>query len=751
MTRQRWREVTKKKPCPACGKSDWCAWTPDGQMLKCERTTEAPSGMVLVKAEDAGGLLKYAEAEAQRRTRAAKTRKPKKPVKIYGTAREAVAELERRHGKRSAMWTFTDATGEPVGLIVRWDTAEGKDIRPVAKNGDGWIVGAMPEPRPLYRLPDLKDAARVYVSEGEKSADTARSLGLTATTSAGGSKAAQKADWRPLAGKEVVLLPDNDEPGREYAEAVTGILAKLTPEPVLKIVELPDLPAAGDIVDYAADRREAGLADGAIRAEVEALADSAKPKPSLAPSPVLTRLSDVQAEPVRWLWPNRMALGKLTLWAGHPDLGKSCLSLDVVARLSAGRPFPDCPDVPNPAAGTILLSAEDDVADTIKPRLTAAGANTGRIVALEAVRTYDLESDAERRATFNLARDLPMLEQAIAGLPDCKLVVIDPLSACLGKTDSHRDADIRGLLAPLTELATRLRVAVLAVTHLRKNSDGPAIHQSMGSLAFVAAARAAYVVARDATDPTGKRKLFLPMKNNLSDLRSGLAYELVRSATGYPMVRWEPEPVEMSADEALAVPTGGRPGPEPQERTEAEEWLRDALADGPRPASELFSEAAADGITKGTLKRAKGQLGVVAKKGGWDGGWAWRLPEHHGREAPTEITCAPSAEPAPLRENRELSGSGAEATCPEGTEEAQVPECRERDGEGVGPEADDDDADCTVTPSPRLDPEQPGPVDRLSGEQRERYKAVYWSRDASMPAEERHRRAWRAAVGRAER
>ena len=131
--------------------------------------------------------------------------------RTFLTARAAIAELERRHGPRSAMWTYRNAQNEPVGVIVRWDRPEGKDIRPVARHSDGWVIGGMPEPRPLYRLPELAHAKRIYVVEGEKAAEAAWSIGLTATTSPHGSKSAKKADWSPLAGKEVVISPDNNK------------------------------------------------------------------------------------------------------------------------------------------------------------------------------------------------------------------------------------------------------------------------------------------------------------------------------------------------------------------------------------------------------------------------------------------------------------------------------------------------------------------------------------------------------------
>jgi hypothetical protein len=202
--------------------------------------------------------------------------KAKSGGRTFPTANAAVAELERRHGKRSALWTYHDVTGEPVGLVVRWDRSDGKDILPLARHADGWRIKAMPQPRPLYGLPNLAAARLVVVTEGEKAADAARSLGFTATTSAGGSEAAEQTYWGPLAGKDVWILPDNDPPGRKYADTVAGILAQLTPAPVVRVVELPDLPDGGDIVDWIDAHGEAAEPDG-MWTEIEAMAQAVEP------------------------------------------------------------------------------------------------------------------------------------------------------------------------------------------------------------------------------------------------------------------------------------------------------------------------------------------------------------------------------------------------------------------------------------------------------------------------------------------
>jgi len=235
-------------------------------------------------------------------------------AKTFPTARDAVAELERRHGPRSATWTYHNAAGDPVGLVVRWNTPTGKDVRPVSRkaDGSGWCIGGMPAPRPLYGLPDLlatPAAARVYVTEGEKAADAARAVGLVATTSPHGSKSAGKADWSPVAGRGVVVLPDHDDAGERYADDVARLATAAGAKSVriVRLVELwADLPEGGDRADLLNDRGGDVTGGGAIRAEVEALtdktdADTVTPDaPGGGAVPAFTPFrADVLPEPVR--------------------------------------------------------------------------------------------------------------------------------------------------------------------------------------------------------------------------------------------------------------------------------------------------------------------------------------------------------------------------------------------------------------------------------------------------------------------
>jgi len=211
--------------------------------------------------------------------------------RTFKTAREAVECLERRSGRRSAMWTYHDADGESVGVVLRWDKpGGGKSILPVSRTPRGWIVGGMPEPRPLYRLPDLLaggPGVRVCVFEGEKAADAARTLEMVATTSPHGSKSAGKADWSALAGRQVVIFPDHDKPGEKYADDVARLATAAGAKSVriVRLVELwADLPEGGDMADLVA--RAGGDLDalGTLAAEVESMAEAAVP-PRTKPAP----------------------------------------------------------------------------------------------------------------------------------------------------------------------------------------------------------------------------------------------------------------------------------------------------------------------------------------------------------------------------------------------------------------------------------------------------------------------------------
>jgi hypothetical protein len=181
-----------------------------------------------------------------------KRARPAAKPKTYPTLAAATAATARAVGTSpTATWPYHDAAGVEVATVVRFDLPDGdKTFRMVSRSGDGWAARGPDPPRPLYRLPELADAPRVFIVEGEKCADAGRSVGLVATCSMNGALAPQKADWQPLAGKDVVLCPDADEPGEEYISTVGGILAALRPAPRIKVLRLEGLEPGGDLWDW---------------------------------------------------------------------------------------------------------------------------------------------------------------------------------------------------------------------------------------------------------------------------------------------------------------------------------------------------------------------------------------------------------------------------------------------------------------------------------------------------------------------
>jgi hypothetical protein len=345
----------------------------------------------------------------------------------------------------------------------------------------------------------------------------------------------------------------------------------------------------------------------------------------VAGSLVTRRMSDIEAKPVSWLWPGRIARGKVSIIAGNPGLGKSQITASIAAIVTTGGRWPVDGNHCLPG-DVVFLSAEDDPADTLRPRLEAAGANLRRVHVMDAVILgYTGEGQQQNRA-FSLQRDMEALSVKLAELRDVAAVVIDPITAYLGDVDSHRNAEVRALLAPLSELAAQHGTAIIGVSHLNKSAGTEALMRVTGSLAFVAAARAAYLVAQDPENPT--RRYFLPMKNNIGPDSAGLAFRIegatVQSAAEpleTSLVVWEPEPVTTTADEVMRTPL-----PEHGSALrEAEEWLRETLRE-PTPAAEISRLAATVGISEKTLRRAADSLRIVKEKTGMKGGWVWSLP-----------------------------------------------------------------------------------------------------------------------------
>ncbi len=337
----------------------------------------------------------------------------------------------------------------------------------------------------------------------------------------------------------------------------------------------------------------------------------------MSPPFTVQSCAHIRPEPVEWLWPSRLARGRLAILDGNPDAGKTFLALDLAARLSRGGPLPDGPALDRPA-GTLYLSAEDEAADTLRPRAEAAGADLAKL--LIAAPSRDADAPLPR-----LPDDLPAIEDLVRR-HGVGLVVVDPLAAFLPPAVSaHCDPSVRRALRPLAALAARCRCTVLLIRHLNKYGGPQSLYRGLGSIGVTGVIRTVLLLARHPDDPD--LRVLAQTKVNIGPRAPSLGFRLRPTAAGVPAVEWVGS-VDLSADElcATAEPIGRRP------RERAAEWLRTELANGPRKASELIAAAAKVGIADRTLDRVKKDLGVKSERvqNGDKGEWVWSDPTVRG-------------------------------------------------------------------------------------------------------------------------
>jgi len=333
--------------------------------------------------------------------------------------------------------------------------------------------------------------------------------------------------------------------------------------------------------------------------------------PAAAIAPVLrtTRLSDVEPEDVQWLWASHIPASKLALVVGDPSIGKSSMTLDLAARLTTGKPWPDgAPAVP--VGDVLLLQAEDGVADTVRKRFDNAGGDATRLRLIDAVCKDGSEE------WFSLESHLEHLRPLLAG-GTVRLLIIDPLAAYLGKADSYKDADVRRVLAPLVKLAAETGVAVVAVMHLNKKVDFQALYRVGGSIGFMAVPRVVMLVTTDQHDP--ERRLLRQPKNNLAAKPGVMAFRITEQG-----LRWAPAD-DVDPNEALEGPAVAGGQRSAAKTHAAMVWLKEALKAGPVPVHQLKEQAAQLGHAWPTVERAKGSLRLELQRAP-GGTWVWALP-----------------------------------------------------------------------------------------------------------------------------
>jgi putative DNA primase/helicase len=346
---------------------------------------------------------------------------------------------------------------------------------------------------------------------------------------------------------------------------------------------------------------------------------------------VLHRADAIAATPVEWLWPGRFALGKLSLLGGAVGTGKSNLAAALVAAVTTGGEWP-CGEGRAPQGSAIMLCGEDGDADTVIPRLAAGGARPDKVLIVAGVRVASRGPEGPRR--FSLHDDLTQLEHAVRSIRDVKLITIDPISSYLGRTAANSNTAVRALLEPVAALAARQKVAVIAITHPPKRASANPADQFIGSIAFTAAARASYLVARDPQDED--RRLLLTVKNNIAREAPTLAFRIneriVATHVAATSIGWEAQPVRLGARDVLAA----RTSLDVSAKAEGESFLGALFREQRAFAvGEIEDEARAAGLLKPgqpisqskPLRMARLALGLQVKREGFGKGarYSWAM------------------------------------------------------------------------------------------------------------------------------
>lgn len=398
-----------------------------------------------------------------------------------------------------------------------------------------------------------------------------------------------------------------------------------------------------------------------------------------------TCLADIRPEPIRWQVPGYLPLGKLIILAGEGGYGKTTLTLHLTAQTTRGWSCFGLSYTPPEPADVLLISCEDDYADTVVPRLMSAGADLRRVHRVDGIEVED-----GRPGVFTLAH-LDRMECELGRRPGVRLVIIDPVGGYVGRAgmDDNREAELRAVLDPLAELAARRSVLVVLVKHLSKDQSRKAAQRVGGSAAYVNASRAAFIVAPDPDD--GDRRLFLPIKFNCGPWPSGLAFRMDalppeeragilagmdhlgdedrnRLAQQLYRITWQ-GPVSISADDALRADT--RQKPTTADADKAAAWLRERLSDGPAGSTlcaiqgnaaigrrpHRFVTVDVKWWRENVLKL---RLGGKSRKLGMEGPWFFTLPDGPWPPSNAAILAARDAESAPGDEETDAPTEGSE-------------------------------------------------------------------------------------------
>jgi putative DNA primase/helicase len=360
------------------------------------------------------------------------------------------------------------------------------------------------------------------------------------------------------------------------------------------------------------------------------------------------RMSDIVTEKLEWLWQDRIPSGNITLFGGQPGCGKSVVLLDIIARTTAGREWPDGKQNTLGSRHVLLLASEDGEADTIKPRLIAAGADMTKIVMVRRIMIQNPATNDKRKRQLQLAADIKRLKTALKEHPEVALVALDPISAFFGDVDPNKDKQIRPVMEGIADAMEGAKCAFIGIIHNNKRGDADSISKILGGSSVVGVARSVWGFSFDADDKELRHMLLV--KGNLSEKRSGVSYKLVDTPVKLdggeddhqPLCVWQGE-TDDDADDMLAKKRDRAKNP-PQDSLsdKAEKLVHEQLETGPKTAVFMYELGKKNGIKGKTLKRAHVAVGGLCTK---SKPYTWYLPD---------VSDNPDADVQPWRQSLKM-------------------------------------------------------------------------------------------------
>lgn len=540
-----------------------------------------------------------------------------------------------RGGQPERVWIYRNAEGEPQSVRALYNGVEPPEALTWAWAKTSYQT--IEAPNVLYGLERLQNAAagkRVILTDTLESADRAYELWPERGAVLAVTGAWRNTNYSALQGKIVLVWCQAGEFGNLCAREIAIGIQDIAKSVSIVKVPKPDGWSLANALDSERDSlRELAKKHTEVWPHFtlpppDPVKD-AKPakEPILPPAAPVEGLTlrcsaQVQEKPLQPIWEGVLYRGKVMLLAGDPGVFKSGVTIDMAARISSGRRFPLC-TIDNPPENVIIVSAEDSPEDTIKPRLNAAGADHSRIFYADCGVLTPNEDGTSSRKPLTLDEHMRHLAQSVKDVEPA-LVIIDPISAFMGKANSHNNAEVRGVLLGLSEIAQAHEVAIAVVSHLTKSAEQSAVNRVSGSLAFAAAARSVFIVLKDEQDP--KRRMVVSAKNNLAADTRGFAFSLAIADNDYPFALWSEEALEMTAQEALDTSTG-RSRAKADRVQEVATWLKGYLTPDPVPSRSVEFEARRLGFTKHHVNEAKKVLKVRLYQRDFQGPWFWELPK----------------------------------------------------------------------------------------------------------------------------